>query len=141
MSFIEELPPRCLAGEGTYRGSALACATTPDEVLNELFSASYNGGVNGQGQGGAYAWLYAWDSLYALMGPRRRTVPGSGAARRGSPVVAVHGVHGLIPPRLVGRGFRRTRSRPDSGRGAGGDRYRRRARRSRVATVRTKLTG
>ncbi|WP_346137476.1 DUF6183 family protein [Streptomyces coeruleofuscus] len=68
MSFITELPLRCLAGEGGRRGSALACATTPDDVLNELFSASYNGGVNGQGQGGAYARLYAWDSLYALMG-------------------------------------------------------------------------
>ncbi len=37
-------------------------------MLNELFSASYVGGVNGQGQGGAYARLYAWESLYALMG-------------------------------------------------------------------------
>ncbi|MEU6909182.1 DUF6183 family protein [Streptomyces coeruleorubidus] len=68
MSFITELPLRCLAGEGGRRGSALACATTPDDVLNELFSASYHGGVNGQGQGGAYARLYAWESLYALMG-------------------------------------------------------------------------
>lgn len=59
---------RCLAGEGSRRGSALACVTTPDDVLNELFSASYVGGVNGQGQGGAYARLYAWESLYALMG-------------------------------------------------------------------------
>ncbi|WOT33675.1 DUF6183 family protein [Streptomyces coeruleorubidus] len=68
MSFITELPLRCLAGEGGRRVSALACATTPDDVLNELFSASYNGGANGQGQGGAYARLYAWESLYALMG-------------------------------------------------------------------------
>jgi hypothetical protein len=68
MSFLKELPLRCLAGEGSHRGSALACATTPDDVLNELFSASYNGGVNGQGQGAAYARLYAWGSLYALMG-------------------------------------------------------------------------
>ncbi|MFC8069493.1 DUF6183 family protein [Streptomyces sp. NPDC057293] len=67
-SFIKELPLRCLAGEGSRRGSALACATTPDDVLNELFSASYVGGVNGQGQGGAYARLYAWESLYALTG-------------------------------------------------------------------------
>lgn len=67
ISFIKELPLQCLAGEGR-RGSALACATTPDDVLNELFSAAYNGGVNGQGQGGAYARLHAWDSLYALMG-------------------------------------------------------------------------
>lgn len=68
MSFIKELPLYCLAGEGRHRGSALACATTPDDVLNELFSGAYNGGVNGRGQGGAYARLYAWDSLYALMG-------------------------------------------------------------------------
>ncbi|MFI1756905.1 DUF6183 family protein [Streptomyces sp. NPDC020571] len=68
ISFIKELPLRCLAGEGSRRGSALACETTPDDVLNELFSASYVGGVNGQGQGGAYARLYAWESLYALMG-------------------------------------------------------------------------
>ncbi|MFF2848241.1 DUF6183 family protein [Streptomyces sp. NPDC058001] len=68
ISFIKELPLDCLAGEGGHRGSALACATTPDDVLNELFSAAYNGGVNGHGQGGAYARLYAWGSLYALMG-------------------------------------------------------------------------
>ncbi|MGW3973680.1 DUF6183 family protein [Streptomyces ardesiacus] len=68
ISFITELPLRCLAGEGSRRGSALACVTTPDDVLNELFSASYVGGVNGQGQGGAYARLYAWESFYALMG-------------------------------------------------------------------------
>lgn len=68
ISFIKELSLRCLAGEGSRRGSALACVTTPDDVLNELFSASYVGGANGQGQGGAYARLYAWESLYALMG-------------------------------------------------------------------------
>ncbi|MEQ6026661.1 DUF6183 family protein [Streptomyces salinarius] len=68
ISFIKELPLRCLAGEGSRRGSALACMTTPDDVLNELFTASYVGGVNGQGQGGAYARLYAWESLCALMG-------------------------------------------------------------------------
>ncbi|MFD5968301.1 DUF6183 family protein [Streptomyces sp. NPDC060311] len=68
ISFIKELPLRCLAGEGSRRGSALACVTTPDDVLNELFTASYVGGVNGQGQGGAYARLYAWESLCALMG-------------------------------------------------------------------------
>ncbi|MFC8145739.1 DUF6183 family protein [Streptomyces paradoxus] len=68
MSFLRELPLRCLAGEGSRRGSALACATTADDVLNALFSASYVGGANGHGQGGAYARLYAWDSLYALMG-------------------------------------------------------------------------
>ncbi|MGW4954405.1 DUF6183 family protein [Streptomyces parvulus] len=68
ISFIKELPLRCLAGEGSRRGRALACVTTPDDVLNELFTASYVGGVNGQGQGGAYARLYAWDSFYALMG-------------------------------------------------------------------------
>ncbi|MGC0385694.1 DUF6183 family protein [Streptomyces sp. SAI-129] len=68
ISFIKELSLRCLAGEGSRRGSALACVTTPDDVLNELFAASYVGGVNGQGQGSAYARLYAWESLYALMG-------------------------------------------------------------------------
>ncbi|MFI9376419.1 DUF6183 family protein [Streptomyces parvulus] len=68
ISFIKELPLRCLVGEGSRRGSALACVTTPDEVLNELFTASYVGGANGQGQGGAYARLYAWDSFYAFMG-------------------------------------------------------------------------
>ncbi|MFJ7181821.1 hypothetical protein ACIQXA_36950 [Streptomyces massasporeus] len=46
-------------GEGGRRGSALACATAPDDVLNELFSASRVGGANGQGQGGAYARLCA----------------------------------------------------------------------------------
>ncbi|WP_345626251.1 DUF6183 family protein [Streptomyces thinghirensis] len=68
ISFIKELPLSCLEGGGRRRGSALACATTADDVLDELFSAAYVGGVNGQGQGGAYARLYAWDSLYALMG-------------------------------------------------------------------------
>ncbi|GAA2897203.1 MULTISPECIES: DUF6183 family protein [Streptomyces] len=68
ISFIKGLPLDCMGGEGTRRGSALACATTPDDVLNELFSASYYGGANGQGQGGAYARLYAWGSFYALMG-------------------------------------------------------------------------
>ncbi|OMI86059.1 hypothetical protein BSZ07_29465 [Streptomyces sp. M1013] len=68
ISFIKELSLRCLAGEGSRPGSALACVTTADDVLNELFTASYVGGVNGQGQGGAYARLYAWESLYALMG-------------------------------------------------------------------------
>ncbi|MFF1675915.1 DUF6183 family protein [Streptomyces sp. NPDC058256] len=68
ISLIKELPLDCLAGEGTRRGVAVTCRTTPDDVLNELFSAAYNGGVNGQAQGGAYARLYAWNSLYALMG-------------------------------------------------------------------------
>ncbi|MFF9044776.1 DUF6183 family protein [Streptomyces parvulus] len=68
ISFIKELPLRALTGEGSRRGTALACVTTPDDVLNELFSAAYAGGVNGQGQGGAYARLYAWESFYALLG-------------------------------------------------------------------------
>ncbi|MFF8875717.1 DUF6183 family protein [Streptomyces massasporeus] len=68
IAFLKELPLGCLEGEGSRRGSALACATTPDDVSNELFSASYVGGVNGHGQGAAYARLYAWESLYALMG-------------------------------------------------------------------------
>ncbi|MFJ2832081.1 DUF6183 family protein [Streptomyces sp. NPDC087263] len=67
VSLINELPLDCLAGEGARRGG-VTCRTTPDDVLNELFSAAYNGGVNGQEQGGAYARLYAWGSLYALMG-------------------------------------------------------------------------
>ncbi|GHD03752.1 hypothetical protein GCM10010313_19160 [Streptomyces violarus] len=81
MSFIKGLPLDCMGGEGTRRGSALACATTPDDVLNELFSASYYGGADGQGQGGAYARLYAWGSFYALMGLPVAT-PFSDAVRR-----------------------------------------------------------
>ncbi|WP_328772055.1 DUF6183 family protein [Streptomyces sp. NBC_00286] len=68
ISFIKELPLECLEGEGTRRGRAVTCHTTPDDVINELFAAAHNGGVNGQGQGGAYARLHAWNSLYALMG-------------------------------------------------------------------------
>ncbi len=64
MSFLERLPVDCLRGDGTR----VACVTTPDDVLNELFSAACYGGVGGRGQGGAYARLFAWDSLYALMG-------------------------------------------------------------------------
>ncbi|MEU3794186.1 DUF6183 family protein [Streptomyces fructofermentans] len=75
MSFIRELDLDCLAGEGTRRGGAVACATTPDDVLGELFSASFNGGVNGQGQGGAYARLYAWNSFHALLGLPAGTPP------------------------------------------------------------------
>ncbi|WP_202414599.1 DUF6183 family protein [Streptomyces sp. XHT-2] len=63
-AFLQQLPLHCLEGGGT----AVACVTTPDDVLNELFSAAYYGGVGGQGQGGAYARLHAWKSLYALMG-------------------------------------------------------------------------
>ncbi|MGA5521797.1 DUF6183 family protein [Streptomyces pseudogriseolus] len=63
MSFLERLPLACLQGGG----SAVACATTPDDVLNELFSAALYGGVGGRGQGSAYARLYAWESLCALM--------------------------------------------------------------------------
>ncbi|MEW2114683.1 DUF6183 family protein [Streptomyces sp. NPDC005474] len=68
VSFVKRLPLDCLAGEGTRRGEAVACRTMPDDVLNELFSAAYNGGVNGRGQGGAYSRLYAWNSMYALLG-------------------------------------------------------------------------
>ncbi|MGA5316374.1 DUF6183 family protein [Streptomyces pseudogriseolus] len=64
MALLQRLPLDCLEGDGT----AVACVTTPDDVLNELFSAAYHGGVGGQGQGGAYARLFAWESLYALMG-------------------------------------------------------------------------
>ncbi|WP_225859392.1 DUF6183 family protein [Streptomyces albicerus] len=68
ISFIKELPLECLEGEGTRRGGSVTCHTTSDDALNELFAAAHNGGVNGQGQGGAYARLHAWNSLYALMG-------------------------------------------------------------------------
>ncbi|MDX3453601.1 DUF6183 family protein [Streptomyces sp. ME02-8801-2C] len=70
IAFIKELPLACLEGEGTRRGVAVSCRTTPDDVINELFAAAHHGGVNGQGkgQGGAYSRLYAWNSLYALMG-------------------------------------------------------------------------
>ncbi|MFI9266871.1 DUF6183 family protein [Streptomyces werraensis] len=64
MAFLRQLPLDCLEGDGT----AVACVTTPDDVLNELFSAACYGGAGGQGQGGAYARLFAWESLYALMG-------------------------------------------------------------------------
>ncbi|MCX4569762.1 DUF6183 family protein [Streptomyces viridodiastaticus] len=64
MSFLERLPLDCLGGDG----SGVACATTVDDVLDELFRATYHGGINGRGQGGAYARLFAWDALYALMG-------------------------------------------------------------------------
>lgn len=68
IAFVKELPLDCLEGEGTRRGGALTCHTTPDDVINELFAAAHNGGVNGQGQGAEYARLHAWNSLYALMG-------------------------------------------------------------------------
>ncbi|MGW1532435.1 DUF6183 family protein [Streptomyces aureus] len=67
ISFVKELPLACLAGEGTRRGGAVACRTAPDDVLDALFAAAYHGGANGRAQGGAYARLYAWRSLYALM--------------------------------------------------------------------------
>ncbi|MFD3732596.1 hypothetical protein [Streptomyces sp. NPDC058632] len=41
ISHIKDLPLDCLAGESSCRGSAIACATTPDDVLNELFPAPY----------------------------------------------------------------------------------------------------
>lgn len=68
ISFVKELPLDCMVGEGTHRGGAVACRTTPDDVLDTLFAAAYDGGVNGRPQGGAYARLYAWKSLYALLG-------------------------------------------------------------------------
>ncbi|MCT9006064.1 DUF6183 family protein [Streptomyces rhizosphaerihabitans] len=68
ISFVKELPLDCLAGEGTRRGGAVACRTAPDDVLNTLFAAAYDGGANGRAQGGAYARLYAWNSLYAFLG-------------------------------------------------------------------------
>ncbi|MFI0502453.1 DUF6183 family protein [Streptomyces albogriseolus] len=77
MSFLERLSVDCLRGDGMR----VACVTTPDDVLDELFSAAYYGGVGGHGQGGAYARLFAWDSLYALMGLPGR-VPFLEAVRR-----------------------------------------------------------
>ncbi|MGY1501344.1 DUF6183 family protein [Streptomyces sp. QTS52] len=68
IAFIKELPLECLEGEGTRRGGALTCHTTADDVINELFTAAHNGGVNAQGLGAAYARLHAWNSFYALMG-------------------------------------------------------------------------
>ncbi|MFE2535417.1 DUF6183 family protein [Streptomyces sp. NPDC059371] len=68
ISFVRELPLDSLVGDGAYRGGAVSCRTTPDDVLNTLFAAAYDGGVNGRPQGGAYARLYAWNSLYALLG-------------------------------------------------------------------------
>lgn len=68
ISLIRELPLECVKGEGTRRGGAVACRTAPDDVLNALFTAAYAGGVNGRAQGGAYARLHAWNSLYALLG-------------------------------------------------------------------------
>ncbi|MGX1154023.1 DUF6183 family protein [Streptomyces albogriseolus] len=64
MSFLERLPLDCLRGDG----SGVACATAVDDVLDELFRATYHGGINGRGQGGACARLFAWDALCALMG-------------------------------------------------------------------------
>ncbi|MCX5557984.1 DUF6183 family protein [Streptomyces sp. NBC_00038] len=81
ISLIKELSLDCLAGEGTRRGGAVTCRTTPDDVVNELFAAAYNGGVSGRAQGGAYARLYAWNSLYALMG-LPADIPFLGAVRR-----------------------------------------------------------
>lgn len=83
ISLVKELPLESMAGEGTRRGRALACHTTPDDVLNELFAAAHNGGVEGQGQGGPYARLHAWNSLYALMG-LPDDIPFSEAVRRAS---------------------------------------------------------
>ncbi|MEW2114695.1 hypothetical protein AB0945_05815 [Streptomyces sp. NPDC005474] len=40
IAFIKELPLACLEGEGTRRGSAVSCRTTPDDVINELFAAA-----------------------------------------------------------------------------------------------------
>ncbi|MFF2363520.1 DUF6183 family protein [Streptomyces sp. NPDC058122] len=68
ISFVRELPLDSLVGEGAHRGGAVSCRTTPDDVLNTLFAAAYDGGVNRRPQGGAYARLYAWNSLYALLG-------------------------------------------------------------------------
>ncbi|WP_212747281.1 DUF6183 family protein [Streptomyces montanus] len=81
IAFIKELPLECLEGAATRRGGALTCHTTPDDVINELFAAAHNGGVNGRGQSGAYARLHAWNSLYALMG-LPDDIPFPEAARR-----------------------------------------------------------
>ncbi|MFD0549147.1 DUF6183 family protein [Streptomyces rectiviolaceus] len=67
MAFLQGLPLDCLAGE-MGRGGALACLTAADDVANELYSASCDGGVGGRPQHGAYARLHAWRGLYALLG-------------------------------------------------------------------------
>ncbi|MFE6163037.1 DUF6183 family protein [Streptomyces sp. NPDC056486] len=67
MAFLQGLPLDCLAGE-MGRGGALACLTGADDVANELYAASFDGGVSGRPQYGAYARLYAWRGLYALLG-------------------------------------------------------------------------
>lgn len=67
MAFLQGLPLDCLAGE-TGRGGALACLTAADDVADALYSASFNGGVNGSPQHGAYARLHAWRGLYAMLG-------------------------------------------------------------------------
>lgn len=46
MSFLERLSLACLQGGGT----AVACATTPDDVLNELFSPPVTAGSVGRGR-------------------------------------------------------------------------------------------
>ncbi|MEU5952685.1 DUF6183 family protein [Streptomyces sp. NPDC047525] len=67
MAFLQGLPLDCLAGE-MGRGGALACLTAADDVANALYSASFDGGVDGRPQHGAYARLHAWRGLYALLG-------------------------------------------------------------------------
>jgi hypothetical protein len=58
-------------------GSAAAVALL-DRVIDE--SASHTGSVNGRGQGGAYARLYAWfhhdtaDVAFAVLDPTRTQV-------------------------------------------------------------------
>ncbi|MEU8953027.1 DUF6183 family protein [Streptomyces sp. NPDC048518] len=66
MAFLRELPLDALEGE-PGRGGMSACLTAADDALNELYSAACNGGVDGRPQHGAYARLYAWRGLYALM--------------------------------------------------------------------------
>lgn len=67
IAFLKALPLECLQGERNASGEAAAVHTTGDDVLADLFSAPFSGGVYGDPQGGAYARFYAWRSLYALM--------------------------------------------------------------------------
>ncbi|MFH8607188.1 DUF6183 family protein [Streptomyces sp. NPDC018029] len=66
MSFLQELPLDCLAGE-MGPGGLTACVTAADDALDALYSAAAAGGVNGRPLYGAYARLHAWQGLYALL--------------------------------------------------------------------------
>ncbi|MEV8535424.1 DUF6183 family protein [Streptomyces sp. NPDC051211] len=64
-ALLAELPADCLAG--LTAETVLTAFTTADDVLGDLFTSAFTGGVWGQGYMGAYARLRAWQGLYALM--------------------------------------------------------------------------